>query len=224
MPFEAPNGYSSTSGPPRRWSLVGRARCEAVAVRVGDGLAAVAGAGLAVQVVDVALDGRLGDGQSFGDFGVREPLGDQREDRGLAGCEAVGKVRFVGRCPLERGGAGDRFDKVVLDGRVDRRFSPLGRFERGGDLGAGGVLGEKAAGAGSERLDDTPAAQQRSSATAARSAARRCREPRSAAAVRHAARDRASIPGLHPAIRSVRSWPTRPVHRARRTLSGSDPD
>jgi hypothetical protein len=48
------------------------------------------------------------------------------------------------------------------------------------------------------------------------------RSPPSRRLLRFACEDRR--PGLNPVTRSVRSSPTRPVHPARRTLSGSDPD
>jgi hypothetical protein len=50
---------------------------EAVAVGVGDRLGSVARTGLAVQVVDVTLDGGFGDGEPLGDLGVGESFGDE---------------------------------------------------------------------------------------------------------------------------------------------------
>src|SRR5580704_2596381 len=46
------------------------ARREAMSVGIGDRLSAIPCAGLAVQMVDVALHGGFGDGQALGDVGV----------------------------------------------------------------------------------------------------------------------------------------------------------
>ena len=117
-----------------------------VAVRVGDGLGAVAHAGLGEHAVDVALDRRLAD---------HEPLGDLRFESPSAISVSTSASRGVS--PSGSAGASaasaTRGDDVVLHRGVERRLAARDGLDRVVDLVRARVLGQVAARAGAQRAE-----------------------------------------------------------------------
>src|SRR5262252_4302238 len=136
-----------------------------VAVRVADGGGPVPGPGLGEDPVDVGLDRVAAQEQLRGDLRVVQPTGDEAEDLDLALGQAVGgrcrpglRWRRRGLCWRRPGLCWRRPGWARLCGRggeqrgvragVDDRQAARRGVQRPGDVSTVGILGEVAAGAG----------------------------------------------------------------------------
>ena len=123
-----------------------------VAVRVADRGGAVPRPGLGEDPADVGLDRVVAQEQLRGDLRIGHPAGDHAQDLRFALRQAVGRRRAPGGLGLRGGFRGGEQRRVHAG--VEDRQPAYRRAQRPGDLGVVGVLGEVAARAGPERVQD----------------------------------------------------------------------
>ena len=90
------------------------------------------------------LDGALGDKEAFGDGGVLEAPGEQREDFELSWCQGVGPLRVFA----------DAAQQAVGDGGAEERAPSVDGSDGGEDVSPGGALEQLAAGARAQGAED----------------------------------------------------------------------
>ena len=105
-----------------------------VAGHVGGGVSAVADGDLAVSVLEVPFDGMDADHEDGGDFQVGAAVGQQLEDLGLAGAQAVGAAGATT-------GRGDRCrSSTGRSGGTALRHSRSANGQRGAKAQPGGMV------------------------------------------------------------------------------------
>jgi hypothetical protein len=104
----------------------------------------------------VRLDRGLGDVDTRRDLLVGQSGRDQRQHLGLPGRQPVRQRSARDRDVRVHGRRAERVDEVVLHGRVERGPAGQHGVQRPLDVAGTGVLGEKLAGAGPQRVQHRP--------------------------------------------------------------------